>query len=314
MRRHRELLKEMKKIAKETELIRARNEAEQYETYLQLIVSLHKDCADSWDWKACADAPQPEPRVAVGGREAAARKAAEAYVPGFFEKLFGGAKVTKAQLEKLIAEGADADEHERQEIAGQNREVQTLWELRRQIGAGVVAHSPDAYRRALDHAAPFEELVAYGAQVSVTSAEPDVIAFSCDAVDKELVPTEEVKLTAGGKLTSKEMPLGKYYPLYQDYLASATLRVAREAFALLPVTRVIVNSGRTQTNTSTGHEEPVTLLAVHFTRGALERLNFAAIDPSDSMKNFQHRMKFKKSAGFEPVEPITAEEQWVTTG
>jgi len=29
------------------------------------------------------------------------------------------------------------------------------------------------------------------------------------------------------------------------------------------------------------------------------------------MKNFSHRMKFKKSAGFEPVESITPDEQWV---
>jgi hypothetical protein len=56
-----------------------------------------------------------------------------------------------------------------------------------------------------------------------------------------------------------------------------------------------------------------TVLAVHFTRGTLMRLNFAAIDPSESLKNFPHRMKFKKTSGFDPVDKITSDEQWVTT-
>jgi hypothetical protein len=56
-----------------------------------------------------------------------------------------------------------------------------------------------------------------------------------------------------------------------------------------------------------------TILAVHFTRGTLARLNFAAIDPSESLKNFPHRMKFKKTTGFDPVDEMTSDEQWVTT-
>jgi hypothetical protein len=31
------------------------------------------------------------------------------------------------------------------------------------------------------------------------------------------------------------------------------------------------------------------------------------------MKNFPHRMKLKKTAGFEAVTPMTSDEQWVTT-
>lgn len=66
-------------------------------------------------------------------------------------------------------------------------------------------------------------------------------------------------------------------------------------------------------NSSTGHKEVPTILAVHFTRDALTRLNFAAIDPSDALKNFPHRMKFKKTTGFDPVDDMTADEQWITT-
>ena len=44
------------------------------------------------------------------------------------------------------------------------------------------------------------------------------------------------------------------------------------------------------------------ILAVAFTRQGMDRLNFATLDPSDSMRNFVHRMKFKKGAGMSPVD------------
>jgi len=82
---------------------------------------------------------------------------------------------------------------------------------------------------------------------------------------------------------------------------------------VLPVSRAIVNVGKVATNTSTGHPELCTILGVHFARSTFAKLKLDSVDPSDSMKNFPHRMKFKKTSGFESVEPITSDEQWVTT-
>ncbi|MBI5161247.1 MAG: DUF4236 domain-containing protein, partial [Micrococcales bacterium] len=127
------------------------------------------------------------------------------------------------------------------------------------------------------------------------------------------VPKEELKLTAGGKVSNKDMPAGRYWALYQDHVCSCAMRMARETFAVLPVSRAIVNVRATRLDSSTGHPGSVTLLGVNFLRDVVGRLNLATIDPSDSMKNFPHRMKFKKTAGFEPVEPLTADEQWVAT-
>jgi hypothetical protein len=39
-------------------------------------------------------------------------------------------------------------------------------------------------------------------------------------------------------------------------------------------------------------------------RETLSRLNLDAIDCSDAMQNFEHRMKFLKTAGFQPVEKL----------
>jgi hypothetical protein len=76
----------------------------------------------------------------------------------------------------------------------------------------------------------------------------------------------------------------------------------------------VVSVGTRKLDTSTGHPGVVTFLTTSIFRGTLERLNLDAVDPSDAMKNFPHRMKFKKASGFEAVDPISLEENWVSAG
>jgi hypothetical protein len=109
------------------------------------------------------------------------------------------------------------------------------------------------------------------------------------------------------------MAAGKYWALYQDHVASCAIRIAREAYAVLPIERVIVNVRVLRLDSRTGHMEQPTILAVHFMRETLTHLNFQALDPSDALTNFPRRMKFKKTAGFDPVEAMTSDEQWITT-
>ena len=170
-----------------------------------------------------------------------------------------------------------------------------------------------AYRAALDLARPYEALRAFKSRVVVAELQPDVVTIRCHIDDEEIVPREEMKLTASGKVSTKEMAAGKYWLLHQDHVCSAALRIARETFAVLPVHRVIVNIGASQLDTATGHPRDVVFLAASIERDAFGLINFAAIDPSDSFKNFWHRMKFKKASGFDAVEPITSDEQWVST-
>lgn len=47
-------------------------------------------------------------------------------------------------------------------------------------------------------------------------------------------------------------------------------------------------------DTKTGHMKNMTILSVYIPKQTLDTLNFDNIDPSDSMKNFVHKMDFKK--------------------
>ena len=137
----------------------------------------------------------------------------------------------------------------------------------------------------------------------VVAADKMEVEFRIMSAD--VVPSEEPVLKANGELTTKALTKTAYYDLVQDYVASTTIRIARDTFALLPVETVIVHAVDNILNTATGFEEETTLLSVKFTREGIMALNMAMVDPSDALTQFEHNMKFKKTGGFDPVARIS---------
>lgn len=234
------------------------------------------------------------------------------YKPTFFEKLFRQVEKRKAEFERNVQASQDKDQAEHSEELVKHRQKVNEWDIARKTAVAVLKRDLDGFKKALEITEAFDELSEFMTKVTIASVADDVIALDCFLKDEGLVPKEELKLTSTGKLSRKDMPAGRYWGLHQDYVCSCTLRVARETFAVLPLDRVIVNVRARRMDPSVGHVVDVTFLGVHFTRTALSRLNMEAIDPSDSLKNFGFRMKFKKTVGFEPVDPVTSDEQWVS--
>jgi hypothetical protein len=58
----------------------------------------------------------------------------------------------------------------------------------------------------------------------------------------------------------------------------------------------------------TGFRDDQPVLSVALPRKTCEQINWEMVDPSDSMKNFVHRMKFKRSVGFDIIDPIRMNE------
>lgn len=92
--------------------------------------------------------------------------------------------------------------------------------------------------------------------------------------------------------------------MYQDRVCSAIIRVAREVFALVPVSYVRVSALSNLVNTSTGHLEEQPIVSAIFPPETINSLNLETIDPSDSMQNFVHNMAFSNTGGFKVVEKV----------
>lgn len=90
-------------------------------------------------------------------------------------------------------------------------------------------------------------------------------------------------------------------------MCGCVLRAARELFALLPVDDVIVTASVRIVDGPTGQEVERPVLSVSIPRQGLECLDFAHLDPSDSMESFVHRgdaAASRKSGEFVVIEPL----------
>lgn len=312
-RQQKEIDRRRAELARLDALARGRLEVEQFESYLATLVSVHTQPHARWDWQASATcAPPPRPERAAA-REQAAVAARQSFTPGFFDRMFGRVPKLEAALDAATLTARQADEQEFQDAHTQWLQDYAVWEWERSVGQAVIAGNAEAYPVALEYAGAFREIEDYGSRVTVTARESGAVVLTIQICDPEIVPKELLSLTATGKQTSKAMPKGRYWDLYQDHVCSCAIRVASEVFATLPVARVIVNVGVEGINSATGHREVSTVLGVHLLRSTLAALDLRRIDPSDSMQNFSHRMKFSATKGFSPVEPITLQDHFITS-
>jgi len=124
--------------------------------------------------------------------------------------------------------------------------------------------------------------------------------------NETVIPAYVLSQTARGQLSKKNMPVSKFNELYQDYICSCVLRIARESFAYLPINLVVINAVSDLFDSSIGKRQAQTVLSVCIYRNQLNHIHFDAIDPSDCMRNFKHNMKFGKTTGFAAVPPLEA--------
>ena len=158
--------------------------------------------------------------------------------------------------------------------------------------------------RPLEHISPFEEIKKLGSKFEIEFKSSKKAKIILHIYDKKVIPKQSKSLLKSGKISIKDMPIGKYNELYQDYVCSATLRVGREVFAILPVEEIIITAKGDILNNSTGRIEKQPLLSILLIKETMNKINFDLVDPSDCMSNFKHNMVLKKTQGMFPVEEI----------
>lgn len=89
----------------------------------------------------------------------------------------------------------------------------------------------------------------------------------------------------------RELSSTEYNNLLQDFICGVCIRVARDMFALLPVTHTIVHAVLSSN----------TVISVDFDRVNLSKVKFGYIDPSDTLSLFKHHMNYNEGFVFSPV-------------
>lgn len=302
-RQTRETAQYYKKLQQQNEIEEAEDAVTQWNQYVDLLTSLHKTCSETIDWNAFKNIPEPQKVMLSTQYVDSAQKVFDDYKPGFIDKLFKRVKKQTQYLENNIKQAKDKD------LQGYNRALETYeseykdWLFTQEIADGVLNNDYSSYLAALEYFEPFSEISELGTHLQIKISE-NMLDIDLHINSDELIPNFVLSQTKTGKLSKKNMSKTMFNELYQDYVCSAILRVAREVFAHLPIKIFRVNAIAQIINSHTGHLEDSSIVSAIVSSSTLQTLNLQLIDPSDSMKNFVHSMNFKKTQGFTPIDKV----------
>ncbi|MCY3019684.1 MAG: hypothetical protein NTW87_11730 [Planctomycetota bacterium] len=296
-RRRRDLERRTKEEAKLSEIERSRLEVETYESWLEVLVSAHKEQSERLDWVALKASLLPPCPVKSSYHEYRAKQRI-AVLPDS-QKDDSGAMLAKAQ---------NQDEEAHHEALQSYAKEKAEWERLKDLASRVIAGEHKAYHEALTEFNPFAEFSGLGSQLRFTVPNPKLLVCVLKVKGTEVIPSEVKTLTATGKVSVKQMPRARFHELYQDCLCSYMLRVAREVFALLPVETLLITACADSIDPRTGQTVEQPVLSAAMPRAEVDGLNFERLDPSDAIENLTHRGDFRasrKSGTFMPITPLT---------
>ncbi len=269
---------------------------QEYESFVASIKTIHTVCDDEINWSHINSISEPFDPNGIGPRQVAAIQVLDNFKPNLIQRAIKSvAESKKASLAQAVEKAAAEDKAEYEE-----------WKNLNLLSQRILAGDIDAYFEVINEMNPLDDLLEYGSDFEFGADISSTMEVEFRVKSEQIVPTFSMALTQTGKLSKKELTKTAHCGLVQDYVCSCAIRIARDMFALLPLTIVVVHAVDNILNSETGHHEDATILSVVFERDTLNRLNFADIDPSDAMNNFRHNMKFLKTSGFKPVERIAS--------
>lgn len=159
---------------------------------------------------------------------------------------------------------------------------QQMWSYYHSVSSKILAGDIDAYLQLIYEVNPLDDLLVYGSNYEFGTDDAKKIEVEFNVNENALSKVKET-------INKKE-----YNLLLQDYVCSVCIRIARDMFALLPISKVIVHAVL----------DGETILSIDFGRQNLSKVKFGYVDPSDTMAQFKHNMKFNEEDGFSPVQNI----------
>lgn len=154
-----------------------------------------------------------------------------------------------------------------------------MWSYYHSVAGNVLKGDIDTYLKLIYEVNPLDDLMSYGSGFEFGTDNSKLI-------EVEFSVNEEALLDAKSSMDSSD-----YNTLLQDYVCSMAIRVARDMFALLPISNTIVHALL----------DGNIILSVNFDRSTASGIKYGFIDPSDTVERFKHNMNFNESVGFSPV-------------
>lgn len=304
-RRQKILERNEKESLRLSELDCAKHLVEVYENLIERLTSMHKECGSFYDWSKIACQPPPEYPAYANEFEQIAKKQFDKYKPSLFDRLFNKVEERKKILSQQIVISRDQDKEINEKLSAKYDEDKKEWEQEVGLAKSILAKDSESYLKAVYEIQPFKEISLIGSDLDLKVVDKNTIKAFLNVHGNDVIPKESYALLKTGKLSKKNLPKGQRNQLYQDYVCSCIVRVAREIFAILPLEKILITACDDLLNPATGFLEKKSIVSVLIPRRTIEKLNLDLIDPSECMNNFIHNMKFTKASGFAEVEEVS---------
>lgn len=283
----------------------ATNVVAQQDNIFERLVSLHETCNANMNWDKIHREPAPIEPLTVAHRSNVIQKKIDNFRPNFLDKTLKLTGWRKKKLDKSLHIAQEEDRKEYEDLFNNYQEEKNNWNKRQALANRLKAGDGKVY---IDIIKEYGELSAIplGKDLRFMVSDKNELAFDLKVASQaEIIPDEEYSLRQSGTLSTKKMAKTKGADIYQDHVCSCLLRVCREVFGLLPISTVQANALLNALNSQTGHLEDQIIISALIKRETMEAINFKGIDPSDSLNNFIHNMRFTKSRGFETVQRLS---------
>lgn len=285
--------------AKQQELLRS------YKAMVDRLLTCHLVGPEPVDWHAAKSSPPPPPPARVTSRSDPVHVELYQFEPSVLDRLLFRVGRKRSELERRLREAEDADEVEYQELLAKHAEVLESHGLLARLAPGVLSNDADVWIeafQALNTASDRLPVEGVKLELHADQEGADLTVSLVATVLRASLPDDAVQEVADGKLELVKLGRNGVSDRFEDYACSVALRLAREAFAVLPTPRVSVQTVESVLNTATGHEEERELVRAEIGRAEFEALNLERIDPSDALSAFD---SVNHLAGVNPWRPRT---------
>ncbi|WP_432634523.1 hypothetical protein [Candidatus Avelusimicrobium sp.] len=300
----RQRLRDYKQSLKEQELDSARQQFEQYTNHLEYITSFHKRILEPINWTAIHNRPLPKKPILSDKYQKEAKHRLANYTPSWWKRLFRLQDKKVSRMKQNIQEAPAKDKALFDEQMALYQQAYADWFKMSTLSDRLLKGDISAYQQVFEKFCKPKFKDNLGNSFVMGEYYQKYIQLNITVGDITTVPAYSLSLTSTGKLSRKNMSISRRFEIYQDYLCSCALCVVGSVFAKIPVGYILANLVVKSLNSITGHIEPQTFLSAWIPRQTFDSLNLNCIDPSDCMQNFMCNMKFSKTKGFMPVDPV----------
>lgn len=282
----------------------AKAEIKKEEDYVNNLISLHKIHRDVMNWEQIQNSSAPVLPERSDINERFTRNEREQYVPGFFDKFFRRVDLIIKSKDNAIEQGRQKDEEKYRKRIDRYKKKYSIWREQVDLATGILAENLETYKKVLQVYDLGERTKEAGRLLSVKIPHSDIIVVELNDIAEEVLPEKQAVASKTGRLRYKSFTKAAYYDLYQKYVCSSAIRIAREIQSLLPVETVVVNLWGKVIDKVTLCKKRCLILTAAITRKEINLTKVEEINPVEIVSKMTHNMKFKKNKGFEKVDKL----------